>query len=82
MPLLENVKKGAVWCWGKKQQDSFEVFKMRITEEPVLRFSNFDRHFSIFVDTSDQGIGVVLSQLYYQEFHRPVQYFSRTLSPA
>ena len=52
-----------------------------LTETQILRNPDFDKEFILQTDTSDRGVGGVLSQLDDEGNDRPISYFSRKLLP-
>src|SRR5260221_12235020 len=61
-PLLDLTKKNLVSHWGEPQFKAFEMLKTLMCRRPVLIQSDFDRRIYLQTDTSDYGIGAVLSQ--------------------
>lgn len=63
IPTTALLKKKAKWRWGK-QHNAFETLKKKLTTAPVLACPDFDRQFILQTDTSDFGLGAVLTQMF------------------
>ena len=61
-PLHTLLKKGAEWKWGAKQEQALIKIKILLTAGPILACPNFDDPFQLETDTSDRGLGAVLTQ--------------------
>ncbi|KAL0555766.1 hypothetical protein IC582_004262 [Cucumis melo] len=72
--ITDCLKKGG-FLWGKKQQDSFEALKKKLSNKPVLKLPKFTQPFEVVVDASRTGTGAVLSQS-----GHPIEYFSEKLN--
>jgi hypothetical protein len=57
--LLEKDKK---FKWMPAYEASFQELKTRLTTTPILVMPDMERPFSIYCDTSGQGLGCVLMQ--------------------
>lgn len=75
-PLTQLLKKGAMFVWTVKIQQSFEALKQALVSAPVLALPNFQKQFCIEVDASDKGIGAVL-----QQKGHPIAFISKALGP-
>ncbi|SRR6266702_3426040 len=61
--VLHNLtKKNMPWQWTEKEQNTFEMLKQKVAEEPVLLFPQMTKPFEMEVDTSAIAIGAVLNQ--------------------
>ncbi len=82
-PLTDLTKKGQPEkvLWGPTEEEALRRVKESLTSEPVLRAPDFNCPFLLQTDTSDTGLGAVLSQIQDGEEH-PVIYISRKLTPA
>jgi ribonuclease HI len=56
------LEKNAKFVWSEKCQANFEELKKRLTAVPVLVLLDLSKNFSIYCDTSHQGLGCVLMQ--------------------
>ncbi|KAA0037939.1 Retrovirus-related Pol polyprotein from transposon 17.6 [Cucumis melo var. makuwa] len=68
-PITDCLKKGT-FLWENRQQDSFELLKENLSNNPVLKLPDFSQPFAVAVDACGTGIGVVLSQS-----GHPIEYF-------
>ena len=74
--MLDTLKKASQpFCWNEAIKKSFQIFKKKITERPILRLPDFNRLFQVHCDASGTAIGAVLSQE-----DRPIAYFSEKLN--
>ena len=67
--------------WTEECQVSFQHLKETLIGDPVLRIADPSKPFVMQTDTSDRGLGAVLSQVDAQGEERPVAYASRKLFP-
>lgn len=69
--------------WNPQAEKAFQCLKERFTTAPVLTVPDPQRQFVVEVDSSNEGIGVVLSQRSAEDNRlHPCAYLSRKLSPA
>lgn len=61
--LTQLTKKDVPFEWGEAQESAFQELKSRLTSDPILRYPNFARAFTIYTDASGFGIGSVLAQV-------------------
>ncbi|KAI7806720.1 hypothetical protein IRJ41_010749, partial [Triplophysa rosa] len=66
--------------WTVECDQAFQDLKSCLCKDPVLKSPNFDLHFLVQTDASEQGLGAVLLQGEGENCH-PVQYISRKLFP-
>ncbi|KAK9112016.1 hypothetical protein Scep_019535 [Stephania cephalantha] len=64
------------FVWSRATTDGFQALKTALMDTPILALPNFSDTFTIHIDASAVGIGVVLSQS-----GHPIAYFSKTLPP-
>ncbi len=57
------LKKDVNWTWSEEAQKTFNTFKEKLSEFPILRRPNFSKFFILQIDWSAFGIGVILGQL-------------------
>ena len=60
-PITECLK-NKEFQWSHAPSQAFREIKVKITEEPVLRYLDFTKVFEVACDASGVGIGGVLSQ--------------------
>ena len=78
-PLNKMTSDSIPFDWNQECVQAFSCLKQRLCCEPVLKFPDFSRPFTIEVDASNYAVGGVLSQLDdHQQLH-PVAYFSTAL---
>jgi hypothetical protein len=75
-PMMELLKKGAKFEWGKKCEDAFHTLRQHLTIAPVLAQPNNNKPFDVYCDASSTGLGCVLMQ-----DNRVIAYASRALRP-
>ena len=56
-PLLDLLKHGRTFYWGKEQQRSFEDMKGAFTNVPILQFPDFKQPFIFTTGVSDFAMG-------------------------
>jgi hypothetical protein len=60
--MMELLEKGNTFEWTPRRETSFQELKKRLTMASVLTMPSMEKSFSIYCDTSDQGLGCVLMQ--------------------
>jgi hypothetical protein len=60
--MTELLVKGNTFEWMPRHETSFQKLNKRLTTAPVLTMPDMEKPFSIYCDTSDQGLGCVLMQ--------------------
>ncbi len=82
-PLTDMTRKGQPEhvVWSPDAEEAFHGIKQALTTEPVLRTPDFGCPFLLQTDTSETGLGAVLSQVQAGEEH-PVLFISRKLTAA
>jgi hypothetical protein len=61
-PMTELLAKGSTFEWTPRRETSFQELKKRLTTALVLTMPDMEKSFSIYCDTSGQGLGCVLMQ--------------------
>jgi hypothetical protein len=61
-PMTELLEKDKQFEWTPACEASFQEFKNRLTTVPILVMPDMEKSFSIYCDTSSQGLGCVLVQ--------------------
>ena len=63
---IPEAKKATVnstpFVWDENCQAAFDRLKQALTEAPILAYPDFTLPFDLYVDASDEGIGMVLGQ--------------------
>ena len=62
-PLIKLTEKNQKFLWAEDQQNAWDELKKRFISSPTLSYPDPDADFILDTDTSDQGIGAVLSQV-------------------
>jgi hypothetical protein len=55
-------KKGTKFNWSKKCEDIFDKLKGLLTAMPIIKVADPSKYFAVFLDTSKEGLGGVLTQ--------------------
>ena len=63
----------------EEAKQAFELLKLCLTKNPILRLPCPDKKFYLFTDASQRTVGAVLTQLH-GEHYMPVSYFSKSLT--
>ena len=74
-PLVQLLR-GVPFKWTKSQQQSFDAFKQKLKEAPILVYPNYDKEFILYTDTSGVAVGAILAQLDDEGLDHPVAYSS------
>jgi hypothetical protein len=61
-PMTELLEKSKTFEWTPRREASFQELKKRLTTAPVLTMPDMEKSFSIYCDTSGQGLGCALMQ--------------------
>jgi hypothetical protein len=61
-PMTELLAKDNTFEWTPRHETSFQELQKRLTTAPVLTMLDMEKPFSIYCDTSGQGLGCVLMQ--------------------
>ncbi|KAL5479795.1 hypothetical protein EMCRGX_G023373 [Ephydatia muelleri] len=81
-PLHRLTEHAVNFSWTAECQEAFENLRSRLTRAPLLAFPDYTLPFVLDTDTSDLGIGAVLSQISSLGQEQVVAYGSRLLSKA
>lgn len=81
-PLYNLLKKNIEWCWTDKCHQAFIRIKKVLSSSPVLAHYNPNSPLVLSVDSSQYGLGAVLTQKHIDGTERLVSCASRTLAPA
>ncbi|GBM03940.1 Retrovirus-related Pol polyprotein from transposon 17.6 [Araneus ventricosus] len=77
--LKGKAKRGDI-DWTEACEEAFQELKGKLIDKPVLYSPNFNREFIVQTDSSDMGMGVVLSQLNENKEEHPILYLSKKFS--
>ncbi|XP_073232098.1 uncharacterized protein [Porites lutea] len=61
-PLNNLTRKSTPFVWDENCQAAFDTLKQALTEAPILDYPDFTLPLDLYVDASDEGIGMVLGQ--------------------
>ncbi|XP_059070587.1 uncharacterized mitochondrial protein AtMg00860-like [Cryptomeria japonica] len=61
-PIASLQKKENKFEWTKKCKEAFHLLKQKLTTTPVLTIPDPNGHFTVIIDASSEGVGVVLMQ--------------------
>ena len=70
------------FTWTPQMSIAFQDLKQRLVSPPVLALPDFDQPFIVETDASNVALGAVLAQKCRDGAVHPIQYASRTLTPA
>ena len=79
-PLTALLKKGVQFSWTESREAAFKELKRYLTDDPILKYPDFDKEFILQTDASDYGVGAVLSQIQDDGHDHPIAYASATLN--
>ena len=79
-PLRELLSSKNEWCWGKAQQEAFELAKKELSKPTILALYNQQYDTKISADSSSYGLGAVILQKQPDNNWKPIAYASRSLS--
>ena len=81
-PLNRLLRKETPWTWSAREQGAFQTLKDELGKDHVLVHFDPALQVGISCDTSNIGIGVVLSHRYPDGSERPISNVSKTLTPS
>jgi LPS O-antigen subunit length determinant protein (WzzB/FepE family) len=55
-PMTELLEKGKTFEWMPRREANFQELKKRLSTAPVLTMPDMEKSFSIYCDTSGQGV--------------------------
>lgn len=79
-PLYQLLNNGVDWVWNVKCEKAFEESKNLLVRNNVLMPFNPDLEITVTCDSSNYGVGAVLSHSLPNGTERPVAFASRTLN--
>ena len=80
-PLNKLTRTNTPFVWDESFQIACDTLKTALTEVPILAYPDFTLRFDLYVDASDEGIGMVLGQRQ-EGKERVIAYAGRSLNPA
>lgn len=82
-PLTQLTSTAKAYQWNSAAQAAFDTLKKLFVSAPILIQPDISRQFVVEIDTSDSGVGAVLSQREESSGKlKPCYFFSKKLSPA
>lgn len=78
-PLHRLLDKSRIWQWTKIEQNSFDTAKRLLSSDLTIVHYDLNKPLVLTCDSSDYGVGVVLSHMMEDGQERPVAMSSRTL---
>ncbi|XP_033229779.1 uncharacterized protein LOC117181328 [Belonocnema kinseyi] len=81
-PLNHLKGKNVDFIWTQACEEAFNKLKNLLTSCPILKHLDLKKPFILCTDASNEGLGVVLSQLDDEGKEHPVSFASRSLNPA
>ena len=79
-PLYQLTEKKAPFKWTEQCENAFATLKIHLTSAPTLALPDWSWQFIVDTDTSDTGLGAVLSQIHADGAEHVICYASRTLT--
>lgn len=77
--LTSSGKKATSFKWTKEADESFNKLKDCLISAPILKCPNYDLPFEVHTDSSDYGVGALLTQTL-DGVEYPIAYMSKSLS--
>ena len=81
-PLERLRAKNVKWEWSANEEKAFKTLKKLLSSNQVLTFYDPKLPLKLDTDAASGGIGAVLSHIMPNGDERPIEFISRTLSPA
>ncbi len=60
-PLYALLKKDVAWTWSEEAQEAYNTLKEKLSEFPILKRHDFNKVFTLHIDWSALGIGVIIN---------------------
>lgn len=80
--LSPNLCINSHYEWNEQCQAAFDELKMKLTITPTLAHPDYEKPFLLYTDASGIELGAVLAQQDNEGNEHPINYLSRTLTPA
>ena len=81
-PLNRLLQASTEWKWDEQCDKAFKEAKEKLLSAPILAHYDPSKKLKLAADTSQYGIGAVLSHVFANGCERPIAYALRTLSKA
>ena len=72
-PLTSLTKKDIVFEWTKICEDTFQLLKLKLLEEPILKYPDPNKPYTLYTDASKVAWACVLTQMYEYEIDGQVK---------
>jgi len=80
-PLIHLTKKYARFKWTEECEKAFNFLKSSLTVVPLLTYSDPNKPYVLYTDSSDSCIGACLTQKTDEGEEKPIYFLSHKLSP-
>nr|GEY73472.1 putative reverse transcriptase domain-containing protein [Tanacetum cinerariifolium] len=60
--MTKLTKKGIKFDWGEKEENAFQLIKLKLCNAPILALPEGSEDFVVYYDASHKGLGIVLIQ--------------------
>jgi hypothetical protein len=60
--LTNFLKKNTLFVWNEDTDEAFNTLKPLLTSQPLLQYPDFNKHFFLTTDVSNEALGSNLSQ--------------------
>ena len=75
--MTDLFQKEREYKWEKRQKESFEKLKEKLTTALILIYLNFEKEFILYTDASEYAMGAVLMQKGEDEKEHVIAYVSK-----
>ncbi len=81
-PLNELLKQDRKWQWTAREEDVVQKIKKKLTEPEQLAHYDPSLPLTLATDASPDGVGAVIFHTYPDGSQKPIEFASKSLSPA
>ena len=81
-PLYKLLQQNMQWQWSNSQLTAFNAAKNALQSSTLLVHYDGSKPLTLACDSSPYGVGAVLSHRFEDGSEKPIEFASRTLSPA
>jgi hypothetical protein len=81
-PLYRLLHDDVEWVWGAVEKEAYRQAKELLCSSKLLVHYDLEKELVVSCDASPKGLGAVIAHVFEDNFERPIEYASRTLSPA